>query len=69
MIDPRDRPDEGADQGKKGPADHAEINPARRRDRPETPTRVAEEHEPGDRPVPPEQSEPLDPLGPGGIGA
>ena len=69
MIDPRDRSEKDADQAEEAPADHAEINPARRRDRAETPKEVAEEHEPGERPVPPEQSEPLDPLGPGGIGA
>lgn len=69
MYDLRDRTDEGAQEGEPGPADHAEINPARRHDRPGTPIEEAEEHEPGERPVPPEQSEPLDPLGPGGIGA
>lgn len=67
MIDPRDGTDEK--NGESGRADHAEVNPARRRDRSEAPIEDAEEHEPGERPVPPEQSEPLDPLGPGGIGA
>ena len=48
--------------------EHGEINPAARRDPPEMPPERQEDHRPGDRPVPPEQGEPLDPLGPGGIG-
>lgn len=50
---------------------HAEINPARRQDRPGEPHDDLVETGPGaDAPaVKPYQDEPLDPLDPGGIGA
>jgi hypothetical protein len=48
--------------------ERAEVNPAARRDRPgEAPPRPVHDRRP-DRQVPPDQEEPLDPLGPGGIG-
>jgi hypothetical protein len=47
----------------------AEVNPAARRDRPGSPSTDAEAEEDRTRQVPPVQEEPLDPLGPGGIGA
>lgn len=59
------RAEDGSDEA----PEHAEINPAARRDSPETPTERQEDHQPGDNPAPAEQGEPLDPLGPGGIGA
>ena len=46
----------------------AQVNPAARRDRPgDRPAQKAED-ERGEPEVPPVQEEPLDPLGPGGIG-
>jgi hypothetical protein len=48
--------------------ERAKVNPAARHDRPgEDPPGSDEERRPG-RQVPPDQEEPLDPLGPGGIG-
>lgn len=50
--------------------ERAEVNPAARRDRPgEAPPAPKEEEGTEDRQVHPAQEEPLDPLGPGGIGA
>jgi hypothetical protein len=48
--------------------ERAEVNPAARRDRPEgAPPGPGRDRRPGQQ-VPPDQEEPLDPLGPGGIG-
>ena len=48
--------------------DRARVNPAARHDDPgATPPDSDEERRPGKQ-VPPDQEEPLDPLGPGGIG-
>lgn len=48
--------------------ERAEVNPAARRDRPGAPPPLPDrERRPGQQ-VPPDQEEPLDPLGPGGIG-
>lgn len=46
----------------------AEINPAARRDRPGKTPPEPDPEERTDGEVPPVQDEPLDPLGPGGIG-
>ncbi len=50
--------------------EYVEVNPAARRDRPGEPHQDLADREPDpDEPeVKPHQSEPLDPLGPGGIG-
>ena len=44
------------------------VNPAARRDSPEAPATERDEEDQRADPVPPTQEEPLDPLGPGGIG-
>lgn len=70
MMADRSRPaSDRAEEGTGESPERAAINPAARRDPPTPPAEEQEDHEPGDRPVPPEQGEPLDPLGPGGIGS
>jgi len=44
------------------------VHPAARRDRPGVPATDRDREDRRDEPVPPAQEEPLDPLGPGGIG-
>jgi hypothetical protein len=62
MPDKKKSRDESVDDPKD------EVNPAARRDRPgRLPS--SDEHREEDNQVPPVQKEPLDPLGPGGIGA
>jgi hypothetical protein len=62
MPDKKKSPDESVDDSK------AEVNPAARRDRPgRLPS--SDERREEDNQVPAVQEEPLDPLGPGGIGA
>jgi hypothetical protein len=62
MPDKTKSRDESVDDSK------AEVNPAARRDRPgQLP--FSDERREEDNQVPPVQEEPLDPLGPGGIGA
>lgn len=49
--------------------DRARVNPAARRDRPgQEPPPAPEDPSKDEEQVPPAQEEPLDPLGPGGIG-
>ena len=48
--------------------ERAEVNPAARHDRPGDAKRPREQDQRQDEEVPSGQEEPLDPLGPGGIG-
>lgn len=69
MIGESQRNQRNPEDGRDDAPNHAEINPAARRDPSKLPKDEREDHQPGDRPVPGEQGEPLDPLGPGGIGS
>ena len=68
-MNERDRTHDHGGPGERAETDRTQVNPAARRDRPQDPPAVAPEDPTKDeQQVPPGQEEPLDPLGPGGIG-